>query len=100
MMMGMGGDGPGMATRCCWPPDISVGRCLYRFQPHPLQGLQGHPLAVIGTDPLVNQGQLHIFQHREALDQVVLLEDKPDLLVADMGELLVCQLPDVGAVQK
>ena len=67
---------------------------------HPLQGLHGQVIAVVGVDALIDQGQLHILQHRQALDQVVLLEDKTDLLIADQAEFLVRQLPDVGAVQE
>ena len=69
-------------------------------KPHPLQGLQGQVIAVVRADALVNQGQLHVFQHRQGLDEVVLLEDEADLLVANLAQLLVRQLPNVGAVQK
>ena len=67
---------------------------------HPVQGLQGQVVAVVRPDALVNQGQLHVLQHRQGLNQVVLLEDEADLLVADAAELRVRQLPDVGAVQE
>ena len=75
------------------------GPVLHPFsKPHPLQSGQGHLPAVIRRDPLVDQRQLHIFQHSQVLNQIILLENKSDLLVADTGELLVRQLPDVGAV--
>ena len=69
-------------------------------QPHPLQSLHCQVIAVIGVDALIDQGQLHIFQHRQGLNQVVLLENEADLLVADAGKLLVRQFLNVGAVQK
>ena len=97
----LGGDGP----RNGHPLLLAAGH-LHRpvldavRQPHPGQGLQGHVPAVVGIHPLVDQGQFHIFQHRQALDQVVLLKDKADLLVADVGQLLVRQLPDVRSTQE
>ena len=89
-----------MATRCCWPPDIWVGWCCARSA-SPTVPAPPWPCPAGPSDrPLIDQGQLHIFQHRQALDQVILLEDEADLLVADVGQLLVRQLPDVDAVQE
>ena len=68
--------------------ETHAGQRLYRQLP-----------PVNGIDALIDQRQLHVFQHRQVLDQVVLLENKPDLLVADAGELLVGKLPNVHAVQ-
>ncbi|MPM96632.1 hypothetical protein SDC9_143797 [bioreactor metagenome] len=67
---------------------------------HLLQRLHGKHPALFQPDALINQGQLYIFQHAEILHQIILLKNKPDLLVADVAELLVAQLPHVHPIQQ
>ena len=69
-------------------------------KPHPLQRLQRHLPPLLHANALIDQRQLHVFQHVQVLDQVVLLEDEADLLVADAAQLPVAQLPDVHPVQQ
>ena len=63
------------------------------------EGVKGHIAAVDGVDALINQGQLHVFQYGQRLNEVVLLEDKANLFVADTAKLLVGKFAHVGAVQ-
>ena len=98
---GMGGDGPGDGD----PLLLAAGHLggivpAPVGQAHPLQRLQRQLLPVDGIDAPVDEGQLHILLHGEGLDEVILLEDEADLLVADAGELAVGEVLDVRAVQK
>jgi hypothetical protein len=68
-------------------------------QPH----ANGHLFALLaigGIHPpqagAVVQRQFDVLEHRVLGDQVVRLEDEPDLLVADVRELRVAHLGDVG----
>ena len=68
-------------------------------QPDPGQRLH-RPLPALGlVDPGVTQRQLDIAPGRHRGQQVELLEDEPDLLVADLGQLGLGHLRDVRAVQ-
>ena len=67
--------------------------------PHPGQGLHGPVLPLPDGHPLVDQREDHILQGVQFLDEVVPLEDEPDLLVADMGQLPVGQSGDIHPVQ-
>ena len=97
---GPGGDGPGdghplLLAAGHLRGDVSgpVGHI------HPLQGLQGPVVPLAHAHPLVDQGELHVLPGVEGGDEVVALEDEADLLVADVGQLPVGELGDVGAVQ-
>ena len=68
-------------------------------QPDPGQRLH-RPLPALGlVHPGVAQRQLDVAPGRHRGQQVELLEDEPDLLVADLGQLGLAHLRDVGAVQ-
>ena len=64
------------------------------------QGLHGHVLPVEDGHPPVDQGQGHVLQGVQLLNQVVALKDEADLPVSDAGQLLVCEGADVGPLQK
>ena len=50
-----------IATRCCWPPDSSVGRCSNRSaRPDPFQRRRGPPPADLFGDAGVAQRQLDV----------------------------------------
>jgi hypothetical protein len=66
---------------------------------HRGQGLLG-PLLAAAALAAIEHGQLHVAQRRGALEQHVLLEDKADLLVADVGELVVVEVGHAHAVQQ
>ena len=64
-------------------------------KPYALQRIHSHFPPLIRSFSLIDQGELHILQNRQILDEVILLENKADLLVANGGKLLVRQLPNV-----
>ena len=71
-----------MATRCIWPPDISLGALAQlAAQAHLFQGFLGPAAALPLGHAGEGQGQFHVLQHRLVGDQVVALEDKADGVV-------------------
>ena len=58
-------------------------------QPYPLEGGHGSLLPLRGVHPGIEQGELHVFQHVQLGDQVILLEDEAQHFVADLGLLVV-----------
>ena len=68
-------------------------------QPHPLQGPDRPLPPLAGGHPGVQQGQLHVLQHVELGNQVVLLEDEAQHLVADLRLLVVVHGGHVHAPQ-
>ena len=96
----MGGDGPGdghpllLAAGHLTGPVVGTLRHAHLFQ-----RLHGDVLPVPHGHPLIDQGQGDVLQGIQLLDQVIPLEDEADLPVADVGQLLVGQGGDVGAVQ-
>ena len=73
-----------MQTRCCSPPESSLGRCSARG-PRPTRveggagfGGVGHGVEVLGQHDVLERGEVR--------DQVKLLEDEADLLGAEAVE--------------
>ena len=66
---------------------------------HPLQGADRPLPALLGGDAGVQQRKLHILLHRQLWDQVVLLEDKAQHLVADLRLLVIVHGGHVGTAQ-
>ena len=66
---------------------------------HLVQGLLHPNVPLVDGHALVDEGQLHVFRGVEGGDQVVALEDEADLLVSEMGLLLIGEAGDIGAVQ-
>ena len=58
-------------------------------QPYPLERGHGSLLPLRGVHPGIEQGELHVFQHVQLGDQVILLEDEAQHFVADLGLLVV-----------
>src|SRR6187401_1805345 len=89
-----------MATRWRWPPDSSFGLWLMRS---PRSTLISASLArwmrVFESMPAYIS-QLHVVQRGGPGEQVERLEDEPDLLVADAGELVVVHLAHLLVVQQ
>ena len=86
-----------METRCCWPPESSLGlfsslsgrpRSASRDWPG-----QGAPF----VHPGVYGGKGHVFRGGQRGEQVVALEDEPDALPAQFRELVAVQRADVHA---
>ena len=67
---------------------------------HRLQGLAGDLQARRFLDAAVDQGQLDIVQRRGARQQVEDLENEADLLVADVGQLVLGKGADLLAVDE
>ena len=72
-----------MATRCIWPPDISVGVLVQLVaQTHLFEGFHG-PAAALGPGHARDgQCQLHVGEHRLVRDQVIALEHETNGVVA------------------
>ena len=68
-------------------------------QPHAGQGLQRDAFAVAAVHPGVDQGQFDIAQRVGPGQEVEGLKDKADFPVANLGQLIVVQFADVGAVE-
>ena len=81
------------ATRCCWPPESWLGRCLARCAMPTRSSAAVHALLALGrAHAAVGQRQLHVLEHVEIADQVEALEDEADLAVADARPLRRRQL--------
>ena len=72
-----------MATRCIWPPDISVGR-LWSWSPeaHLPQRLGGTAAALSARHARDGQGQLDVGEDGLVGDEVIALEHEADGVVA------------------
>ena len=69
-------------------------------QPDPLQRLAGPLVPLGGGDPGVEQRQLDVLQRRGARQQVEVLEDEADRLVAEVRQLVVGEAGDVLPLQQ
>ena len=89
------------ATRCCCPPESSVGRWSTRSaQPDRFERRQRPRAAARPVRPARSQRQRDVVERAWSRDQVEALEDEADLAVADHGQLVFVQLPDVDAVEQ
>ena len=92
-----------MATRCRCPPESSSGLwCRYGFEPH-LLGQRSSTrlrsaLRLSGVLPH-RAGELDVLGHVEHGDEVEVLEDEADLLVAHLGQVVEVAVADVDAVE-
>ena len=89
-----------MATRCCWPPDSSVGSWSSR-SPSPRRSSEALARAgpVAAADALVGQGRGHVVEGARPGQQVVRLEDEPDRAAADRGQPVVVEILDRRPVE-
>ena len=69
------------------------------IHPHPGQGVHSQLLPLEDGRAPVDQGQNHVVQRVQVLEQVIALEDEADLPVADAGQLPVLEGGDLGAVE-
>ena len=87
-----------IATRCCWPPESSLGMCPARAaSPTCASAARARARAVALA--AVHQRQLDVALRAGAGEQVERLEHEADLAVADRRELVVGQVDDVLAVE-
>ena len=87
-----------MATRCCWPPDSSDGKCSMRSVSPTIDKRGGHVLlALAGRQIGQQQRQFDVFERGQHRHQVVELEDEADVARAPRGEIGLAQRGDVDA---
>ena len=87
------------ATRCCCPPESSDGRCFRRFlQPHGLDDVV-EPGGV-GLAAGEARRERDVLRRRERRDEVERLEDEPDAVAAQLRQLAVVELRDVGVTDE
>ena len=85
---------PRQCSRDGYPLLLTAGKLdgqifLLVSQAHTAQRRHCPLLPLFRADTGVQQGQLHVFQHGQFGDQVVLLEDKPQHFVPDLRLLIV-----------
>ena len=88
-----------IATRCCWPPDSSSGRCrACAGEPDQVEQ-QLHPALALGDGRLAQaQRQADVLGSRQHRDQAERLEDERHLVAAQLVLPVLVQRGDVDAV--
>ena len=90
-----------IATRCCWPPESSLGLWSMRSPSPTSRELPGRPrVARARSDPGVEQRQGDVLERAGARQQVEALEHEAELLEPDRRELVVAERRDVVAVEE
>ena len=85
-----------MPTRCCWPPLISVGRWLARAQQtHGFQFFAGAGQTGFFVHPLNISGRATFLRRRHGGQQVVALKNEPQVLLAELGQLVLGHFADL-----
>ena len=87
------------ATRCCWPPDSSAGRCVSR-SPSPTVSISRSNHSRVRPPPRDRQRQQHVLLGRQHRDQVEELEDEAELVAPQPRELGVVEAGDLLAVER
>ena len=89
-----------MATRCCCPPESSVGRWWTRSaRPTVSRASTGTLRSMSIGGARIAERQLHIRERAVPGEQVEGLEDEAHLVIPDAGQLIVAQRGDEDAVQ-
>ena len=89
-----------MATRCCWPPDSSVGAWRQTVAEGDRGQRLGGPLApLLGLHTERYERRLDVLLRGQRRDEVERLEDDADLLGAQPGQLGLADGGEVHAVQ-
>ena len=86
-----------IATRCCWPPESSDGRCVRR-SPRPTLAISSSTQAVVGLAAGEREREEDVLLRRQHRQQVEELEDEADVLAAELGQLVVVERGDLVAV--
>ena len=90
-----------IATRCCSPPlSLTGGSCARVFEADDLEVLQRLRDRLVPVAPLQDQRDGDVLGGRQAREQVVVLEHEADLVQPEVGERVVAQAPDVGALDR
>ena len=86
-----------MATRCCWPPESSAGRCVLPVGEADALDDGVRPVLVdLAAGELEREDD--VLLGREHGEEVEELEDEADVLAPELGQLGVPELRDGGAV--
>ena len=85
-----------IATRCCWPPESSDGRWLFRSV-SPTRSIRSLKNAGSGFSPAIESGSRTFSSRRQHREQVEELEDEADVLAPEQGHLAVGEAADVLA---
>ena len=80
-----------IATRCCWPPDSSAGRCVRR-SPRPTASttVSNHSSSIGGAGE--RQRERDVLPRGQHRDEVVRLEDEAELVAPERREPLVVEV--------
>ena len=98
MMVGSVISARAIATRCCWPPDSSFGRCVARSDKPDQRERRCDALAPLAARQRRElQRQLDVAERRQHRHQVVELEDEADVRRAPQREVGIGQLCNVDA---
>ncbi len=86
-----------IATRCCWPPESSHGRCLSLGTSSERHQQIVDPLLLGGRGlaPVQLEGQFDVAEHIQGRNEVERLEHEPDLAAAQQRELGVAKPGDL-----
>ena len=86
-----------IATRCCSPPEACARQVIGALgEPHLVEQLRARARAIAaGRDEL----HLDVLDRGQRRDQVELLEDEAERAQAQLGELVVGQADEVGALE-
>ena len=88
------------ATRCCWPPESSVGSWSTRSpRPSRSSAARARRDAFRAADALVEQRRRDVVEGGRPRQQVVRLEDEADGPAAEPGQAVVVELGDGRAGQ-
>ena len=85
------------ATRCCWPPESSAGRCVRRScRPTASMTVRRQASSALAAGERERQDDVLVGGQRG--EQVEALEDEADLVAAQLRELLLLEPGDLDAV--
>ena len=84
------------ATRCCWPPESSDGRCVSRSA-SPTVSISSASHCRVGLAAGELERQRDVLGRRQHREQVEELEDEPDVVAAQLRQRRVVEAADVDA---
>ena len=89
------------ATRCCWPPESWLGRCLARWRhADALERFVHEGFAFARGHPAIGQRQLDVLVNGQVADEIEALENEADLAIADAGALREGEVRDLTALER
>ena len=80
------------ATSCCWPPESCVGiQVLLADDLEPVEHVADQALALGLLHVAVGERHVEVLVDRQVVEQVVALEDEADVLLLQLGALLLAE---------